>query len=182
MSISDYRPTNVEDPFKNNQGFPLQRGLFFETSPFDAKREPTYTLKDKDHTFEGKTYLSLKRLYLEEEDLTEYFFATKYLSNWTQWDNLTKSKWFKEYIDLWRTELELKLKAKAMRNIIDEAVSGGKNGYNANKFIVEKGWVDKTTEPSRRGRPTKAEISRKAAEQLFEDQQLKDDLKRLGLN
>lgn len=184
-------PLNTTDPFRAPNGSLLVKGIFFETNRSTseakgfARGEETrgiYSLKDTDHTYEGRTYPSLKRLYLEEADLTEYAFATKYLSSYAQWVRLCQASWFKEHLQAWRTELELQITSQALKRIVDEALEGGKNAYNANKFIVEKGWISKTSEPSRRGRPSKAEIAKAAAEEVFSDQQTQDALKRLGLN
>ena len=179
-SLMDRVPRDVNSPFMNNMGNYLLRSLFHETKAMG--KVGVYTLKDKDHTYEGNSYKSLYRLYMEEGDLTEYFFAVKYLDSWEQWTALIERNWFKPYIARWRTELELKLKAEALQRILLEAKEGGKNQYNANRFIVERGWVAKEAEASRRGRPTKAEISRKAAEQAFSDLQVDEAAKRLGIN
>ena len=155
-----------------------RKSLFYEMyGPGEAK----YSLKDRDHIgTDGKTYPSLYKLYMELGDLTEYEFANKYLEGWHQWTKLLEAGWFKPYINRWRTELELKLKAEALRRILDEAREGGKNSYQANKFFVEKGYIAKESEPSRRGRPTKAEIARRAAEEVFSSKQIDEDIKRLG--
>ena len=153
----------------------LTQSLFYETS--DVPDNIIYTLKGDD--FKG--FPSLKRLYLETSDLTEYEFATTHLGGWHHWQTLCKSPFFQTYLAEWRTELELKLKAMALRNIVDEAKGGEKNSFSANKFLVARGWIDKETEPNRRGRPSKEEISRKAEEIAFEDKQIQEDLERLGI-
>lgn len=179
-NLIDRVPRDVDSPFKNSIGNYYLRSLFHETKAMGKKG--LYTLKDKDHTYEGIIYKSLYILYMEEGDLTEYFFATKYLDSWVQWQALIERPWFKEHVQRWRTELELRLKAEALQRILLEAKEGGKNQYNANRFIVEKGYIDKTAEPSRRGRPTKAEISRRAAEEAFSDLQVQEAAKRLEIN
>jgi hypothetical protein len=165
----------------------LLRSIFYEYN----KEEGIYTLKDTDivevrgeASTEGtslcKTYPSLRRLYLEEEDVTEYLFANKYLESWEHWTILCECLWFKGIVSRWRTELEMLLQAKALKYILDESISGGKNAYDANKYIVAKGWIK--LEGNRRGRPSKQEISRAAAEQAFADYKVQEDAKRLGIN
>jgi hypothetical protein len=167
--------------FTNGNNQYIYRSLFWEHKA-DKDIEPIYTLKDKDLVINGKTYYSLKRLYLEIADLTEYEFATKYLENWDHWEKLSSRAWFKPYIQAWRTELEIKLKSESLKRLLKEATEGGKNQYNANKFFVEKGWIDKTVEETRRGRPSKQEIARKAAEEVFSNTQINDAMKRLEIN
>lgn len=169
---------NKDSPFKTPNNRYLLRALFYEERPHDCQVPAVYTLDDKD---KGQ-YLSMYRLYMEEADLTEYDFATKYLDSWEQWTRLISTAWFKPHIERWRTELELKLKAEALRRIIKEAVEGGKNSYNANKFIIDKGWIAKETEASRRGRPSKSDIARQAAEEVFNTKQINDAAKRLEIN
>lgn len=172
---------------KNSMGNHYRKSLFYEMR---GPGEATYTLKDRDHQVEvtlpsgevkSKLYLSLYRLYMELGDLTEYQFANKYLDGWSQWCKLLEANWFKPFISRWRTELELKFKAEALQRVIEEARDGGKNTFSANKFLIEKGWIDKAAEETRRGRPSKADIARAAAEQAFSHHQVDEDYKRLEL-
>ena len=69
--------------FKDKQGRYLTAGLFYETST--DKSTALYTLKDYDHEVNGIKYPSLKKLYLEMCDVTEYAFATEHMGSWNQW-------------------------------------------------------------------------------------------------
>lgn len=163
--------------FRDTRNRKVLRGLFYENVEHkEVDFKPLYTLKDTD----TNGYPSLSRLYLEEEDVTEYLFAKKYLESWEHWTLLCDSEWFKPIVARWRTELEMHLQAKALRYILDEAITGGKNAYDANKYIVAKGWIK--AEGNRRGRPSKADITKAAAEQAFADYKVQEDAKRLGLN
>lgn len=152
------------------------RSLFDDAQAYTSKLPPFYTLKDHD-----TEYPSLKRLYLAEGDLTEYSFANKYLGGWDHWQFLLQSEWFIPHAQKWRTELELKLTSEALVRIREEAEADGRNAFAANKFLVSQG-ISKKAEPSRRGRPSKDEIKRAAAEQAFSEQSITEDLKRLELN
>ena len=167
---------NLNEPtrFRTAQNVRLTRGLFLEWAPDTA----LYTLRDQD--YKGKP--SLYRIYMEISDPTEYQFATAALEGWEHWQMLAEATWFKPYVQRWRTELELKIKSEALKRIGQEAQAGSKASFAANKFLVEKGYIDKTVEPNRRGRPTKAEIERKAKELAFDQTNLQDDIKRIGLN
>lgn len=120
-----------------------------------ATGKPLFTIKNKD--FDG--YPSLKRLYLEMEDITEYEFATKYMPHgYPQWEQLCKSAYFKQEIVQWRKELELKIKARELKAIMDVARSGTKDSFQASRFLVQKGYVDKNA----KGRPSNKEIADEA--------------------
>lgn len=129
--------------------------LFWETCPPEDKALARYTLKDVEH----QGLPSLYQLYMAMEDIIEYDFAKAYLASWSHWERLCQCSWFQPYIAAWRHELAVKIKAHAVREIRREAESLGKNAYQANKWLVDKGWVGQEAGSTRRvGRPKKEEI------------------------
>jgi len=163
--------------FKTDQGIFYTKGLFFETTLAD-KSTVLYTLKNEDH--EG--YPSLYRLYMEQADLTEWEFANKHLGGWDHWQKICECNWFKEYIQRWREELELSIRAAALRRIQAEARSSSRNAYTANKFLVDAGWKPKEEKKDSVGRPSKEAIRKKAIELVQDEELLQEDFKRLNLN
>jgi hypothetical protein len=163
--------------FRNSTNGRYLKGLFFETTGSD-KASVSYTLKDWDHTVDGVVYPSLYRLYLEQEDLTEYEFANAHLDGWEHWEMLTSATWFRPYVSRWRKELSLKLKARALNRLKAEAASTSKNAFLANRYIIEKGYVD-TGEKSGRGRPSKDEVKAAAQEMALTERRLDEDFERL---
>lgn len=151
----------------------LTKGLFFETTLAD-KSSCLYSLKDRDHP-EG--YPSLYRLYMETNDPTEYRFATTYLDGWEHWEYLCRLNWFKEYVDRWRKELDLRMKSQALAKIMTEAKTGSKESFSANKYLLEKGWEPK--DGSKRGRPSKEEIKRNAEDLFNTNNRLSSDFDRI---
>ena len=112
--------------------------------------EACFTLKEEDYTYEGKVYPSLKRLYLEASDPTEYKFATEYLLGWKHWQRMCENKIIRNHIDEWREELEVKLRCQAIGDAIALAKSGQ---FQAAKWVADRGWATRAA-----GRPTKSEI------------------------
>ena len=168
---------DMSNKFKTAQGRRLTKGMFYETVLAD-KSTVLYTLKEQDH--EG--FPSLKRLYLECGDPTEYKFATAYLDSWSHWVELCKCTWFQEYLELWRAELELKVKSKALYLISEEASNDlSKSKFAANKFLIEGGWKPRETSSSGRGRPSKKDIQA-AANKIASDQAVVDDAVERVLN
>lgn len=148
------------------------RSLFVETCGVEGA-QPVYTLYD----FDKDGYTSLYRLYMELADPTEYEFAVRYLHDWKHWQALIVAEWFKPYVTRWREELELKMKSQLLRRVMDDALSSGRDGQSAAKFLLEKGWGDKAT----KGRPSKDQV-REAAERMATDQiRVDSDFQRLGL-
>lgn len=148
----------------------LTQGLFLEINYDDFA---IYTLKDYHHTKDGKFYPSLKVLYLEMEDPTEYEFANKYLLGWPQWKRICENKVLLRYIVEWREELELKMKAKAVREM-QALVNSEQGSFQAAKYLAEKGWDKRQA-----GRPSKAEIAKKIAIDQHVSDEFAGDVKRL---
>lgn len=135
-------------------------------------KDAIYTLKGYDHTHDGKTYISLKRLYLEMADPTEYEFASKYLADWDHWQKICNNKRLALEVEKWRYELELKLRAEGVQRILKSARSKG--NWLAAKFLAEKGWELRSA-----GRPTKDEIERETKIQAAIQSEFEEDIVRL---
>lgn len=156
----------------DGSGKPLTQGLFLEIGYGDSA---LYTLKDNDHEYNDKVLPSIKRLYLEMEDVTEYEFANKYFLGWSHWQRICNNKVLRKYIDDWRVELELKLRARAAKLMIDQASSGS---YQAVKWLADRGWDVKKA-----GRPTREDVeSEKKAMAKIESEYGSDVVRLFGDN
>lgn len=131
---------------KDTQGRPLTQGLFLELG-YNTKYA-IYTLNDEDREYKGQTYISLKKRYLDLEDVTEYVFANTWLINWDHWQRLQSNKSIFPFIEKWRYELELSIRSSAIQSIITE--SGGDKGFQAAKWLASRGWDKRGP-----GRPSK---------------------------
>lgn len=149
-------------------GKPLTQSLFLEVG---YSEQSIYTLKDEDHMYEGKLYPSLKRLYLEMEDLTEYEFANTYLLGWRHWKRLCENKLLRKSIDEWREELELKVRARGIREAVKAAEAGG---FQAAKWLADRGWSQRVA-----GRPSKEEVEREKKFQARASEEFTADVVRL---
>lgn len=156
------------DKMLDTSGRPITQSMFLEVGYSEAA---IYTLKEVDHLYEGKTYPSLKRLYLEEEDPTEYDFATKYLLGWKHWQRLCENKLIRKHIDEWREELEMKLRSRAVKEMIKSAEKGG---VQASKWLADRGWAQRGA-----GRPSKADIASEKALMARVDNEYSSDVIRL---
>lgn len=165
----------IDSEFRMSNRKRLLKGLFYEQTGAD-KTGVKYTLKDEDHL----GFPSLSRLYLEMNDPTEYSFAIAYLESWDHWQQLLECNWFKPYIERWRHELEVKIRSKALASIMSEAKTTSKDSFAANKFLLQGGWIPK--EASKRGRPTKEQISQAANEIADESLRIQEDLERISSN
>lgn len=148
------KPSFVPDKarMKDSKGGYFTQSLFLEMA-YTQTEFAVYSLADYDKCHKGIVYPSLRRLYLEMEDPTEYLFATTYLWGWDQWQKMVDNKLLFEHIQKWRDELEVKLRAKGVAAVI--AQSNG--NFNAAKWVADGNWEVK------RGRPSKAEREKERA-------------------
>lgn len=135
---------------KADNGVPLTQGLFLEIG---YPESAMYTTKDEDYEYKGSVLPSIKKLYLEMEDVVEYEFATTYFLGWEHWQRICNNKQLKTHIDQWRYELELKLRSRAFKEIKRKATL--ETGISAAKWLADKGWDKHTV-----GRPSKEAVER----------------------
>lgn len=134
-------------------------------------KDAIFTLKDYDHEYEGKMYYSLKKLYLETSDPTEYRFATTHLAGWDHWQKICNNKVLAQHVEKWRVEMELKLRSEGVERIIKSARSKG--NWLAAKFLAERGWETRTA-----GRPSKDEVEKNIAIEAQIASEFEDDVAR----
>lgn len=127
---------------------PLTQSLFLEVG---YGSDAIYTLKEVDYMYKGKLYPSLKRLYIQMADPTEYEFANTYLLGLRQWQRITENRALKKHVEEWRFELSEKLRSEGVRLAIKQATKGS---WQAAKWLADRGWDQK----SGKGRPTKEDI------------------------
>lgn len=152
----------------DSMGKYLTQSLFLELG---YKDEAIYTLKEEDHEYNGIVLPSIKRLYVELEDPTEYEFATTYFAGWKHWQRICDNKVLSRYIAEWREELEVKLRSQAVRKMKNSADSGN---YQAAKWLADRGW-----DTRKAGRPSREEIAKEVAIQATEANEYSADASRL---
>ncbi len=154
--------------FVDSMGKPMTQSLFLEIGYSD---KAVYTLKEDDHDYNGKIYPSLKRLYLECADPTEYSFAKEHLLGWRHWQRICENKALKGHIMEWREELEVMLRCQGIKAAIQNATEGG---FQAAKWLADRGWESRGA-----GRPTKAEVEREKKFLARAEEEFSADIVRL---
>ena len=149
---------------------PITQSLFLEIGYTESSM---FTLKEDDYEYKGAVYPSLKKLYLAEEDPTEYEFASKYLLGWKHWQRILDNKAVRSHIDEWREELEVKLRSRGVKALMLSAVSGN---HQSAKWLADRGWDIRAA-----GRPSKAEREGELKKQTTIIDQFKEDSARLAL-
>ncbi len=165
--------------FKTKQGTWLSQSLFLECGY--NLQYATFTLADEDKEYKDKIYISLKKLFLEAEDPTEYDFATRHLGGWSHWKKIAANGILSPHIEEWREELELKLRARGVHSMIQEATMGGRGQATAARWLAEKGFTDTPTQPKRRvGRPKKDTSKEDAKLKSIVQEEYAEDLERVS--
>ncbi len=148
----------------------LTKSLFIEQDHNADLGQALFTLADEDR----QGVPSMYRLYMEMRDPSEYYFSKKYLGGWDHWERLSKSPWFKPYIESWRKELEALIRAEALNEIIRIAKDPShKSSYEANKILLR----DKSQ--PKRGRPSKDEVTKEATRIASEEDRVQKDAERI---
>lgn len=159
--------------YKGANGKWLTKAIFAETV-IEDHGVVDYTLKDRDYTLkDGRTVPSLKRLYLELADPTEYDFATRYLGGWQHWMELTNYL-LKDIVEEWREELDLKLQAQSIAQLKELAEGGDRM---AAQFIAKREYKNKR----KAGAPSKAEKDGALKEHVASVTRIDNHLKRIKL-
>lgn len=122
------------------------------------------------------TLLLLKDKYILMCDPTEYYFATRVIGDWDQWEEICNNKDIRPTIEQWRRELESKIKSDSLARIIDAAKGETRDALAANKFLLDIPWLK---EDSRRGRPTKLDVLSEAHKIASEEHTVVSDYNRL---
>lgn len=136
--------------------------------------DPLWTLRAVDTK---GTLPSLRALYMEIADPTEYIFAMGAFGSWQQWLKIKASKAIEPWIEDWPIELEVKLRSLGIQSVMAEAKSG-KSKFPAAKALAEGFW---NKESSKRGRPSKEEVARERKIAAKLDEEFTADAERIGL-
>lgn len=162
-------PLIHDNKLRNDQNRRITRSLFNEIlydeqfNFFTIKRwnyEPRKGLPD------GLVSFPLTYLKYAIEDPTEYSFALEVFGDWEHWLLVQEITPLKDLITQLRAERDIAVKSKGFLKIAEEVASGGKNSYQAAKWLAEKGW-----EPQESSSLTKG---KKAAKELAEEEERQD--------
>lgn len=170
----------MKPQFRASNGVYFTKQLFYEYSAPNERYLSLYSLKDEDFTTsikdedgnpEIRTFPSLRRLFLEEGDITGYKVASKYFAGWPHWTRLLKSAWFVDFITLYQEELQMKLASEQLSSLIQKA-----NDPKIAQYLLNNGYLKKE---SNVGRPTKEKILKEAERISVDHQDINDDLFRI---
>lgn len=167
---------------KDTRGVHRMTSLFFEArrnTDVEEYLKPIFTLKTADYTTNGVTYFCLREIYFSYDHIPnfEYEFAMDVFGSWDHWVKLTKSALRHEF-QLWRDELEVKIKAQAIKSMMYASRDGDAKGVAAAKYLADKGY----TQERKAGRPSREEVERERKIAVEVQNTLAADMERVGLS
>jgi len=137
--------------YKSSNGKLRTNSLFIELNK--TKSLAIFSISDEDVTKNSIDYPSLRKIYLNYNDPTEYEFAIEVFGSWKQWETILGNAQLMTYIQDWRDEAEIKYRSIALKALVATATQDGAKGTTAAKYIAEKGWIKrKAGAPSREER------------------------------
>lgn len=172
---------NEKPSFRNEFNQRYTRQLFWDQHqllPAELRvREPIYALHRSD--LPGIT--NFGRVYVQLGDPTGYKVSNVLLEDFSHFNLLMRSEWFREAKAIWDAELEAKLASEgldAIRMFADgiEGVAPAVQ-LTAARYLADKGWQKK--EAPKRGRPSKEEVKGELKRSVEEEQGIADDLARI---
>jgi len=160
-------------PFLDSKGRYRTASLFWEFK--NKNYSPIYSLSPKD---KGECP-SLHQIYLELSTAPidgEYEFAMAAFGSWKQWTRICENTQLRAYIDEWRDELEVKVRSKAIKSLVETAAEEGSKGTAAAKWVAGGQWK------TGKGRPTKAQVEHRKKIEAGIHSDTDEDAQRLGLH
>ena len=172
------QPLFTYEQLKNEKGVIRTKSLFYEYA-YDDPQFAIFTIKDTDHqTSEGRPLMSLSKKFIEltVDDPTEVLFADKLFGSWEVWDKIRNSdKRIVAKLEKWRKESVIRRKSLAFQTLVNEIKTQGRGALASSKYLLEEPWKAKGGADGRKVRKESAET----AQEAFERDGLKEDLKRL---
>jgi hypothetical protein len=140
----------------DSTGRKLTSGLFFELADPASGIPPQFKLSE------------WRTEYVRIADPTDYKAAMALIGSWEHWEALVANPRFREHLEQWRKEVDVKLRSEAIAAL--RAQSKSATGVAAARWLAEQGGV-----PKNKGRQPKSD--KPDSGESF----AKDDAKRLSI-
>lgn len=157
------------------------RGLIKEAAGNELVPDYIFTFAHYDNEEEG--LYSLRKLYLQFDDTTEYEQAMHILGSMVHWEKFVNSDFIKDHIEEYRKELRARTKSKALKQLLESAENSPSDAvrHQAQKFLVKEGFRLMDGEDAakpKRGRPSKEEIDGNLKAMSAEEKRIQEDYNR----
>lgn len=112
--------------------------------------------------------------YIRMMDPTEYYYATKIIGSWEEWEAFVSDN--TALVALWRRELEAKIKSSCLQYILEASRGETRDALQAAKYLIESPWLK---EDSKRGRPSKVDIENETKRMAEDISRVAEDYQRI---
>ena len=159
-------PILTRDQLYTEQNVPYPRNIFSEWN-----HKAVFCMSRQTKT-EGKIPLADLYVSLTLDDPSEATFVDEVFGDYYFWKVLSNASFFREELELWKEEVEIKRKRKAFKTIIKSA----EENWTAAEYVLEEPW---------KGGPSAAENKSQKAkilattEEFFQEKQVQEDIERL---
>lgn len=170
-------------PYKNSQGTRFSKQLFYEiwATLFEESKTilPPFTLNT-----DKPGLINFGKKYMEYGDVTGYKVTMELFKDYSYWDFLMRSSWFREAKEGWDRAIHAKQISIATDALNDIAKNEEDKGrLSAAKFLFDNGLKGLGLGPAKRGRPSKEEVEGQMKKDAASIKEIEDDLKRIrGVN
>ena len=118
------------------QGMYRTSALILETQEDQQKKiDAIYTLRDDNYVWKGKTFFSLRKLFLALDDLTGTKLANECFASYAQLESICQNTKVSGKWNEWHKELEAMQLARALETIIVQSEEGD---VQSSKFLVKE--------------------------------------------
>lgn len=170
--------------FTNANNQLLTASLFFELC-----RDKGWDTKTAIFSFQSNRegLVNARKTFIEEQDVTGFLWAKKYLANFDHFKRIKDAAWFKPHLEEWIEEIEQGLMStavKEIRNIANDETQTAAARLAANKYLAEQGWRKSSSSSSSgrgRGRPSKEEVTAETKRMARQQAQEDEDAARIGI-
>jgi hypothetical protein len=179
--MSSINTNKRKPPYRSASGAFFTKALFLEpnvnTRIQDRAEgiEPIFTLQG------GKPgYIDARKTFVELEDPTGYKWAMLYLESWDHFEMLTKAQWFRDALEDWRREIDVRLASKGLDKLkafLSDPDLPQAQAITVAKYLANKEYKEKAV----KGRPSKADVASEMKHAIKQATIEDDDATRIGL-
>ena len=156
------------------------KALFYEYR--NTALEPTYTVHFQDRRVGDKVYKSMRLVYINTCDPTEWTFVQQVChGDWEYWNQLQKAlnnyilKPKKDSVDRWRKEMEVKMRSDAVVAIYKDTQQATPSSISSAKWLAEGRYKVKPTAAKAREEVVASSAQEKPANTDYDE-----DIKRMA--
>ena len=114
-------------------------------------------------------------VFMRLKDPTGYAFAREMFESWDDYQIFYKnSKTFRDLLDKWKDELNIRLRSEMIQALVEDATENGKTASSSAKYVLEK--LVENEEEEKKAKRKKQEEQEKKKQQMDKNKKVKEDI------